>query len=65
MKRTTYKNFVIDTDNLGRLYIYNQKSPYSEDSDRKLVRGTTLKDGKKAIEEELEWIARHKQIEEV
>lgn len=61
MKRTTYKNFIIDTDNLGRLYIYNLDSPYSEDSDRQLVRGTTLKDAKEAIDQELEMIARHKQ----
>lgn len=61
MKRTTYKNFVVDTDNLGRLYIYNLDSPYSEDSDRKLIRGTTLQDAKDAIDQELEMIKRHKQ----
>lgn len=37
MKTTTYKGYVIDTDNLGRVYIYNQKSPYSEDADKKIL----------------------------
>ena len=37
MKRTIYKGYVIDTDNLGRPYIYNTESPYSEDSDRVLI----------------------------
>lgn len=32
MKRTIYRDYVVDTDNLGRQYIYNAKSPYSEDS---------------------------------
>lgn len=34
MKRHMYKGYVIDTDNLGRVYIYNTASPYSEDSDK-------------------------------
>jgi len=37
MKRTIYKGYVIDQDDLGRTYIYNTASQYSEDSDRKLV----------------------------
>ena len=37
MKRTTYKGYVIDTDNLGRPYIYNTTSPYSEESDHILI----------------------------
>lgn len=37
MTRTNYKGYIIDTDNLGRLYIYNTASPYSEDSDKKLI----------------------------
>lgn len=61
MKRTIYKNFIVDTDNLGRLYIYNLDSPYSEDSDRKLIRGTTLEEAKEAVNQELEMIKRHKQ----
>jgi hypothetical protein len=36
-KRHTYKGYIIDRDNLGRLYIYNTKSPYSEDSDKKYI----------------------------
>ena len=37
MRRTIYKGYIIDQDNLGRAYIYNAASPYSEDSDKKLV----------------------------
>ena len=39
MKRTIYKGYVIDTDNLGGPYIYNMDSPYSEDSDHILIYG--------------------------
>ena len=49
MKRTTYKGFVIDRDNLGRLYIYNTKSPYSEDSDRNYNCGNSIKSAKEKI----------------
>ena len=42
MKRTTYKNYIIDTDDLGRQYVYNTNSPYSEDSDS-IVIGTGCK----------------------
>lgn len=34
MKRELYKGYIIDKDNLGRPYIYNTASPYSEDSDK-------------------------------
>ncbi|SHI74584.1 hypothetical protein SAMN02745975_00513 [Geosporobacter subterraneus DSM 17957] len=37
MKRTTYKGYIIDTDNLGRQYVYNTDSPYSEDSDKIVI----------------------------
>ena len=37
MKKTTYKGYIIDKDNLGRTYVYNKQSPYSEDSDKKYV----------------------------
>ena len=37
MKRTIYRDYVVDTDNLGRQYIYNATSPYSEDSDRLVI----------------------------
>ena len=40
-KRHTYKGYIIDRDNLGRLYIYNTKSPYSEDSDKKYISDMT------------------------
>jgi len=49
MNRQTYKGFVIDRDNLGRLYIYDTRSPYSEDSDRRYDCGDTLKEAKAAI----------------
>jgi hypothetical protein len=39
IKRHLYKGYIIDYDNLGRLYIYNTSSPMSEDSDRLLVTG--------------------------
>lgn len=37
MKRHEYKGYIADTDNLGRIYIYDTESPYSEDSDHILV----------------------------
>ena len=36
-KRHMYKGYIIDRDNLGRLYIYNTRSPYSEDGDREYI----------------------------
>lgn len=59
MKRTIYKGFVIDRDDLGRLYIYNTKSPYSEDSDRDYDCGNSIAEAKKAINariEKEEWL---------
>jgi hypothetical protein len=59
MERTTYKGYVIDHDNLGRLYVYNTASPYSEDSDRKLVplssycESTDLKCAKHFVDDEI------------
>ena len=51
MKRTLYKGYVIDADNLGRQYIHNTASPYSEDSDRELLHGVyKLKDIKAYID---------------
>lgn len=37
IKRTEYRGYIIDVDDLGRPYIYNTASPYSEDSDRILI----------------------------
>ena len=45
MKRTTYKGYIIDTDNLGRPYIYYAGSPYAEDADKILIHI----DGKKQL----------------
>lgn len=42
MKRTIYKDYVIDTDDLGRQYIYNTNSQFCEDSDRIII-GTGYK----------------------
>ena len=51
MKRTTYKGYIIDTDDLGRPYIYNTGSPYSEDSDHILIFGAgTISDAKTIID---------------
>ena len=49
MKRITYKGFIIDRDNLDRLYIYNTKSPYTEDSDKNYICGNTIKEAKETI----------------
>lgn len=63
MKRTTYKGYIIDHDDLGRTYIYNTASQYSEDSDRQLVtdyhgkseqRLTDLQAGKLAVDTDIE-----------
>ena len=56
MKRATYKGYVIDTDDLGREYIYNTESTYSEDSDRILIDISdfgTLKAAKAIIDERI------------
>lgn len=53
MKRTIYKGYVIDRDNLGRLYVYNTKSPYTEESDRKYLSVDTLKEAKEWISAEV------------
>lgn len=50
MKRTQYKGYIIDRDNLGRLYIYDKTSPYGEDSDHILVYCTSVKDAKTIID---------------
>jgi hypothetical protein len=56
MKRVeNYKGFTIDTDNLGRQYIYNNTSPYSEDSDKQILgMGFNLKQIKEIIDEKIE-----------
>lgn len=53
-KRQAYKGYIIDWDNLGRLYIYNTQSPYSEDSDREIVcNGNTVKAAKELIDQHI------------
>lgn len=53
MKRTIYKGYVIDRDDLGRLYVYNTKSQYAEDSDRKYLSVNTLKEAKEWVSAEV------------
>lgn len=53
MKRTTYKGYIIDRDDLGRIYVYNLKSPYTEDSDRTLIPENTVKAAKEFISAEV------------
>lgn len=45
-----YHGYIIGTDNLGRLYIYNTHSPYSEDSDKILIRANNYRDAKKIVD---------------
>lgn len=55
MKRTIYRDYVIDTDNLGRQYVYNTNSPYSEDSDKIITGiGYKLSDIKAAIDKAID-----------
>lgn len=54
MKRTIYRGYVIDTDSLGRLYLYNSASPYSEDSDHILVGASTLAQAKALVDARVE-----------
>ena len=50
MKRTLYKGYVIDTDSLGRPYIYNTSSRYTETSDHILIFANSIKDIKSIID---------------
>lgn len=52
--RTKYKGYIIDRDNLGRLYIYNTASPYSEDSDKILINANSIKAAKEIITARIE-----------
>lgn len=45
-----YHGYIINTDNFGRLYIYNTASPYSEDSDKILIGANNYKDAKKIVD---------------
>lgn len=57
MKRTAYKGYIIDTDDLGRPYIYNTASPYSEDSDRIMVYADTLDQCKAIVDARIQYSA--------
>lgn len=50
MKRTLYKGYIIDTDSLGRPYIYNTSSKYSENSDKILIFANNIKEIKLIID---------------
>ena len=63
MKRTYYRNYIIDTDNLGRPYIYNLDSPYSEESDHILVRANSLAQCKKIIDLRIEYKVNIRSVE--
>lgn len=65
MKRTKYKGYIIDTDNLNRPYIYNTASPYSEDSDHILVRAQNVKQCKAIIDVRIEYGADVRSYSEV
>ena len=49
MARQKYHGYIIDRDDLGRLYIYCMSSPYSEDSDRNYNCGNSIKEAKETI----------------
>ena len=50
MARQKYHGYIIDRDDLGRLYIYCMSSPYSEDSDRNYNCGNSIKEAKETID---------------
>ena len=53
MKRTIYKGYVIDRDDLGRLYVFNIKNPYAEDAVRTYLSVNTLKAAKEWVSAEV------------
>lgn len=52
--RTKYKGYIIDRDDLGRLYIYNTDSPYSEDSDKIYINAGSIRAAKEIITARIE-----------
>ena len=59
--RHFYRGWVIDHDNLGRPYVYNTASPYSEDSDHTLVPASwKLQEICEYIDEHIEWLEKLK-----
>lgn len=65
MERTAYKGYIIDTDNLGRPYIYNTASPYSEDSDRITVYAETLDQCKAIVDARIQYGADIRRYDEI
>ena len=45
-----YHGYIIGTDDLCRLYIYNTHSPYSADGDKILIRAANYKDAKRIVD---------------
>lgn len=54
MSRTNYKGYVIDRDDLGRLYIYDTASQYSEESDKIYIDANSIKAAKEIITARIE-----------
>lgn len=52
--RTKYKGYIIDRDDLGRLYIYNTDSHYSEDNDKIIINANSVKAAKEIITARIE-----------
>ena len=50
MARNKYHGYIIDRDDLGRLYIYCLSSHYSEEADRNYNCGNTIKEAKETID---------------
>jgi len=67
ISRTKYRGYIIDINDIGRVYIYNTESPYSEDSDS-LVLGDPSKYPlsvvKKFIDKRLSYNTNEKYIKE-
>lgn len=55
IKREEYRGYIIVQDNLGRAWIYNTESPYSEESDMIRVRANTKKECREIIDIRLEF----------
>jgi len=49
MKTIVYKGIEISKDDLGRYVAYNPQSPYSKESDSKLLNVSNLKDAKDKV----------------
>lgn len=55
IKREEYRGYIIAQDNLGRAWIYNTESPYSEEIDMIRVRANTNKECREIVDIRLEF----------